>query len=67
MKFNCGKSYSETHQKLKNWHEWFAWYPVKVADNDCRWLEKVQRKGTFCNYGIDSTWFWDYKEIQNGC
>ena len=39
--------------KIKNynpfeWHEWFAWHPVRVDKNDDEityaWLEKVNRK-----------------------
>lgn len=55
MKFNCGltpaeKSFLryEAEQKrieyMINWHDWFAWYPVRVGSRDCRWLETVQRK-----------------------
>jgi hypothetical protein len=28
------------------WHDWFAWFPVHVGQNDVRWLEWVQRKKT---------------------
>ena len=30
-------------QPEKNWHDWFAWYPVH-AMNRWFWLETVQRK-----------------------
>jgi hypothetical protein len=26
------------------WHPWYAWFPVRLRDNDCRWLEWVERK-----------------------
>jgi hypothetical protein len=44
MKFKCDKTYDEKRadwSKLVTWRKWFAWYPVKVADGDCRWLEYV--------------------------
>jgi hypothetical protein len=45
---------SSRHRKLKKilakkeWHEWFAWYPVKVAadgkNSETVWLETVYRR-----------------------
>jgi len=64
MKFNCGESWEYEKLRLENWHEWFAWRPVRVGNRDCRWLEKVQRKGKYTYYGIDSCWLWEYKEIE---
>ena len=32
---------------LSNWHAWFAWYPVKVAEYEYRWLEYVNRRILF--------------------
>lgn len=57
MKFNCDK------WKCKlEWHRWFAWYPVKIAENDCRWLEYVERKGSIMA-GFDSGyWIWEYRK-----
>lgn len=55
MRLNCGLS-PETKRDLKKdredkkfreaiqWHKWFAWYPVQIGDNDCRWLETVERR-----------------------
>jgi len=31
---------------LWQWHDWFAWRPVRVGENDCRWLETVGRRRT---------------------
>lgn len=61
MKFNCGltgaEKYAIKKAKLINWHRWFAWRPVRVGKNDCRWLEFVERKLTFdyCSDGVDIT------------
>jgi hypothetical protein len=44
MKINCGKSWETRFDESQQWHSWFAWRPVRVADNDCRWLEEVERK-----------------------
>lgn len=54
---------------LGMWHNWFAWFPVRVPSVRGRtrvWLEVVRRKGTrwFCISG--SGWDWEYKEADNG-
>lgn len=43
MKFSNESSEAKRARQAK-WHTWFAWYPVRVGDNDFRWLETVQRK-----------------------
>lgn len=30
-------------QDMKEWHRWFAWYPVKVGDT-LYWLEYMERR-----------------------
>lgn len=30
-------------QREKEWHDWFAWYPVRIHD-EMVWLETVQRR-----------------------
>ena len=55
MKFKCGPSEEEFLAKkrelfwakvetMENWHDHFAWWPVKMGPGDCRWLETVQRR-----------------------
>jgi hypothetical protein len=55
MKFNCGPSplvkeqlrkvrLEKKAEGLMRWHHWFAWYPVRIDENHCRWLEIVERK-----------------------
>jgi hypothetical protein len=29
---------------LREWHTWYAWYPVSVGEGDSRWLEHVERR-----------------------
>ena len=41
MKFNCGPTLWE---RRKEWHIWFAWYPVRVGLHEKRWLEFVYRR-----------------------
>ena len=35
--------YSKRETKLKEWHKWFAWFPVNVRGKRV-WMEKVWRK-----------------------
>jgi hypothetical protein len=61
MKFNCPPATKKPDSRLA-WHDWFAWFPVRVADNDCRWLEKVSRRGNMEYYGDGgSYWKFEYK------
>lgn len=51
MKFKCGLTEEEYEDRMKAerlkilatpWKRWFAIWPVKVAETDCRWLEWVE-------------------------
>lgn len=44
MKINCGESWETKARRMLDWHPYFAWYPIRVGENDCRWLETIQRK-----------------------
>jgi hypothetical protein len=63
MKFDCGETLAERDARLGEWHPWFAWHPVKIADHDCRWLETVMRKGTVRHSWDDSWMYWEYKPL----
>lgn len=57
MRFNCGLSYEASRQRAREywcgqWTPWFAWYPVRVGECDCRWLETVERKAENVTCGI---------------
>lgn len=67
MKINCGPT-PETRRKMKlekltNWHRKFAWLPIRAGENDCRWLEFYERKGTFNSrfHYIHYFWTWEYR------
>lgn len=60
MKFDCGETWSEKFERITNWHEWYAWHPVRVGYRDCRWLEKVQRKVDYTYAGK----VWKYKAME---
>jgi len=36
--------------KKRVWHNWFAWYKIKI-DNYCYWLEVVERRWIPLSYG----------------
>lgn len=46
MKWNCGLSRYEKWEMQEEWHQHFAWLPCRVASNDCRWFEWVERRIT---------------------
>ncbi len=46
MKFICLTAVQKAKQS-EVWKPWFAWYPVKVGDKDCRWLEWVERMPSY--------------------
>lgn len=43
MRFRCGPTWEEKRAAREKWHEWFAWYPVRVRGGECAWLETVMR------------------------
>ena len=52
MKFNCGLTRQQKRikrwssidiEKIRKGNKWFAWYPVRVEDDSCRWLEFVNK------------------------
>lgn len=57
MKLNCGLTLKEEIEAKKKWHDWFAWYPVRVASSDCRWLETVERRGEYKWNYFDGVYF----------
>lgn len=51
-------------KKFSEWHRHFAWFPVRMTDNetDVRWLETVYRKGVQRRTGSHNYWEWEYAE-----
>lgn len=57
MRFYCKtveQKEEEWQRKYENWHCWFAWHPVRIDGNDCRWLEYVDRKLVRSEYVYES-------------
>lgn len=38
------------------WYKWFAWFPVRINDNECIWLETVERKEIPKDYVTFDDW-----------
>lgn len=41
------------HYHFRDWHDWFAWRPVRVHEK-LTWLKVVRRRGAL----IDGVWCW---------
>jgi hypothetical protein len=61
-------SFSDGHQEridrmriMEDWHEWFAWCPVRISPNQLAWLETVERKG---HWYSQVGWCFEYRGIQ---
>ncbi len=64
MKIDCGLSYTEHVEAKSKWHKYFAWFPVRIVSHDCRWLEVIERKGTYYCGMYDSDWTYEYRSIK---
>jgi len=62
MRFNYPK---QTYKDpTTNWFKWFAWFPVRVNDNECIWLEYVERLQIPSTYATQDDWTrYKYREI----
>lgn len=63
MKFNVSPKRASTN--YKDWHRWFAWYPVRVGPHHLVWWERVERRGTpeRDNYG-GYYYVWEYRPLE---
>ena len=73
MKINCGPSADakvllarerlrQDWENLSKWHTVFAFFPIRVGENDCRWLEYIERRffpdfDEFEIFGPKKIWF----------
>jgi hypothetical protein len=50
------------HKDVKQWHKWFAWYPVQLDDASKQWVwfETIERK--LVDQWWDDCWF--YREAK---
>lgn len=66
MIYKTCKTYDYKVFKRKQWHRWFAWFPVTVHEyaNGCKrkvWWQYVMRKGTLTCSMDGDWWKWEYK------
>lgn len=47
-------------QDVRQWHYWFAWYPVTVGDQVV-WLETIERRGEPMLGLMDIHVVWEYR------
>lgn len=53
----------KTYKAIQEWHEWFAWKPVKINEH-LFWLCKVMRKADIVPcFPVGSYLSWQYREI----
>lgn len=58
-------SKNERYWYLAAWHEWFAWFPVRVADREFRWLETIYRKRV-SKLGVGYRWEYGIRKEREG-
>lgn len=51
--------------KYKEWHDWFAWYPVRVDSHRKIWLETVSRKINYIGEDLPRFYGWEYTFKEN--
>lgn len=78
MKFNCGLTRTEKvdlaweevkrlNREEQPWVKVFAWLPIRVGKQDCRWFEYVEKRSRCYELGLKfltSTWFAEPKVIE---
>lgn len=61
MRLYRGETYPTWKARLENWHPYYAWLPILVGDQDTRWLEWIERKGTYHFAPYIGPWSWEYR------
>lgn len=61
MKWNA-----RPHQQTREWHRWFAWYPVRIPFDpyvvaEWIWLEMVDRRNCMPPSYCGSLTLWNYR------
>jgi len=47
-------------EKYGEWHNWFAWYPVRVDNHRVAWLEVVNRRLVYVSKDDPRFYGWEY-------
>lgn len=61
MIFDCGETVSEYEERMGEWHNWFAWYPIRMAPHRCAWLQTVERRGVLKSSFYEQWIQWEYR------
>lgn len=75
MKFDCGPSpeverearlaaYEQLQAAREQWHSWFAWFPVRLGEHDCRFWEQVERRQRYRYPNLKLDEYWEYRPMQ---
>lgn len=59
MKLSLGLSLREKYEAKLQWHDHFAWSPVRVNSKEHCWLETVERRGR--GTGINGRMVYEYR------
>ena len=53
-------------EPLADWHEWFAWYPVRTWDMRWTWLQTVKRRAIQKHLYLDGPpdWWFEHERIE---
>lgn len=65
MRFRIGNTQEQIDawvRRVEDWHDWFAWRPVRLRMGEWVWLETVQRKGEWHDWDEDSRWLFEYRQ-----
>jgi hypothetical protein len=76
VKYDCGPTRAELFAAHKEWHDWFAWFPVRkrsadtsestawpnwIEERECYWLETIERRGHYLPQGWYGSGEWHYE------
>lgn len=50
-------------KNLREWHNWFAWYPVKISEHRLVWMTKIQQRVISYEPMYGSP-YWEYRLIE---
>lgn len=56
MKFDCGPTWQTWVEQKSEWHPFFTILPRRVGENDCRFLETIERRLEYPPFHGICTW-----------
>lgn len=54
-------SIDERERRQGDWHDWFAWHPVRISPTKKVWMERVERRGGWVRSYRYTHWQWEYR------